>query len=867
MVVYQDAAKDESDNRAQSRVRRKQKKQGQKVKRTAPLAKGNKGPCQPPGTTAAETACKPEQHTGTLSRLAAYRYVLLSLLVLTIAGGLISHEFLLFRAVPMYKDIGSDTLTIKYPTWEQRAREKRPAWTFSYGMGKAEGAGILIPRQPLQLLKLFGQKFLYALGWIHLLEFVLGGAAFTWFLRLVGASRIAALCGGLFFACSGFSIVGAGWFQNWRAAQLAFLLLGFERFYLQRKWGMLVLAFVPLNPVYLFFYSLFLGFYATARFLWDHGPDWKRWGLMAVRIAAVGTLAVVLGMGQLWSGLNSMLNSPRGKGGFSHQERLQKTSAWTPVKKIERTNTVLSFFGNDLLGTGSAFRGHQNYFEAPLYYCGLLPLLLLPLALARARGRRLAALLLLLGVVALPVIFPYFRRAAWAFTGDYYRDFCYFAVVTVLVFAIPVLNNLDGLAKRREKIVLGAAFLALSGVLFFGFPQDQERILRSAQNLAFVFLLGHTVLLFLAGQQTFRRWALPGILLLVVVEVVAISYPSRNLRYMPEKGVPPADWKKSAIMSVEELKSRTGFNDYTHEALAFLGEQDQGFYRLNKDYNSGPAIHASLNDALAQGYYGTCAYSSFNQLNYIRFLLAIGVVREGNETDSRWAMGLVNVPLLHSFGSVKYHLSKRPALPAQLAHFYERIGRTEDVTIYRHKHPLPLGFCYDQVLSEAAYMALPLAQRQAVLYRTAVVRDDDVAEFATLATHDASDAAPYTLTNFQQDVALRGADAFEISKHGNTRIEGQIGLDKPRLLFFSIPFDAGWKVDVNGSQRSLHQVNVGFSGLLLEPGEHQIVLRYESSKHGPGKWVSRLGLLLFLGLFWYDRRKDAPGKIGELLAI
>ena len=62
------------------------------------------------------------------------------------------------------------------------------------------------------------------------------------------------------------------------------------------------------------------------------------------------------------------------------------------------------------------------------------------------------------------------------------------------------------------------------------------------------------------------------------------------------------------------------------------------------------------------------------------------------------------------------------------------------------------------------------------------------------------------------------------------------------MMVFSLPWKAGWKVLVDGQPGRLQRVNVGYTGIYLEPGAHDIELIYEA----PGvRWGWKLSIL-----FW-----------------
>ena len=106
------------------------------------------------------------------------------------------------------------------------------------------------------------------------------------------------------------------------------------------------------------------------------------------------------------------------------------------------------------------------------------------------------------------------------------------------------------------------------------------------------------------------------------------------------------------VVTAAEFEAKTGYNDYSNDAVAWIKQKNPGFYRIEKTYSSGPAMHRSINDAKVQGYFGTTSYHSFNQLNYIRFLDALEVIDGKNEGATRWASGIVKNPLLLSLPEV-----------------------------------------------------------------------------------------------------------------------------------------------------------------------------------------------------------------------
>ena len=96
-------------------------------------------------------------------------------------------------------------------------------------------------------------------------------------------------------------------------------------------------------------------------------------------------------------------------------------------------------------------------------------------------------------------------------------------------------------------------------------------------------------------------------------------------------------------------------------------------------------------------------------------------------------------------------------------------------------------------------------------------------------------------------------ESLSIAQQRQNLIRGTIKLSKAKLLFFSIPYDSGWKARVDGKRQSLEIVNIGFMGLMLDKGEHAIELEYEQPLLVPGAIVSAAGIALYIFLVWRKR--------------
>jgi len=97
-----------------------------------------------------------------------------------------------------------------------------------------------------------------------------------------------------------------------------------------------------------------------------------------------------------------------------------------------------------------------------------------------------------------------------------------------------------------------------------------------------------------------------------------------------------------------------------------------------------------------------------------------------------------------------------------------------------------------------------------------------------------------------QAVENRKQESFLVSTFSQNRITGTIDASSDKLLFFSIPYNRGWSIKIDGEQRKPEIVNIGFLGTPITEGEHYIELTYRTPGLLPGGILSALGVLIYL---------------------
>ena len=84
-------------------------------------------------------------------------------------------------------------------------------------------------------------------------------------------------------------------------------------------------------------------------------------------------------------------------------------------------------------------------------------------------------------------------------------------------------------------------------------------------------------------------------------------------------------------------------------------------------------------------------------------------------------------------------------------------------------------------------------------------------------------------------------------------MHGKQLVQEEKMLFFSIPYDKGWNVYVDGVKSKTTSICSGaLTGVLVEAGTHEITFKYTPKGLVPGIVITIICLLIFLGIIYKD---------------
>lgn len=95
---------------------------------------------------------------------------------------------------------------------------------------------------------------------------------------------------------------------------------------------------------------------------------------------------------------------------------------------------------------------------------------------------------------------------------------------------------------------------------------------------------------------------------------------------------------------------------------------------------------------------------------------------------------------------------------------------------------------------------------------------------------------------------------FEISSFSSTRIEGNVNVTEAGYMIFSVVYDPGWNIIVDGKRMEPQLFDGMFLSLPMTEGTHEIELSYCPQGFVTGSIISLLSLGIFVGYYIFKKR-------------
>ncbi|WP_255911097.1 YfhO family protein [Ruminococcus sp. zg-924] len=182
---------------------------------------------------------------------------------------------------------------------------------------------------------------------------------------------------------------------------------------------------------------------------------------------------------------------------------------------------------------------------------------------------------------------------------------------------------------------------------------------------------------------------------------------------------------------------------------------------------------------------------------------------------------------------------------------YEYYGRMNGYSVYENKYYIPMGFTFDEYISETNFDKIAQSKRHLALLKAMVLSDEQIVKYSDIIGKALTDGESfrYTGAEYFGDCKERQSltcTSFEYTNSGFNATADLTAEKSDKLMFFSVPFEKGWSATVNGESVDVEKVSVGFMAVRVKAGQvNEIEFTYKTPGLQLGLIISGAAVLAF----------------------
>ena len=201
---------------------------------------------------------------------------------------------------------------------------------------------------------------------------------------------------------------------------------------------------------------------------------------------------------------------------------------------------------------------------------------------------------------------------------------------------------------------------------------------------------------------------------------------------------------------------------------------------------------------------------------------------------------------LRTLTSCKYLFIESNYEDREVCYGFERIDAQNGFDIYENQYYVPMGWVYDNYCTQDYYFETSDVYRARLMLQAIVLSDEQIEKYGKNMQellHDTSYLSQFNMQDDTDRLRAKCADTFVETTKG---FKSTITMDKANLVFYSVPYDDGWKAYVNGKEVDVERVNSGFVAVWAEEGANEIEFVYETPGLLAGIVISLAALLVLV---------------------
>ena len=715
------------------------------------------------------------------------------------------------------------------------------SWATDLGSGVMNAYSFYLYGSPFFWLSmLLPQSWLpYMMVPLLVLKFgVAGGGAYLYLRRYVKNANYAVL-GACLYALSGFAVYNV-FFNHFVdvVALFPYLLWALDEAIYEDRHGLFAFwVAVNLLNNYFFFVGqvIFLCIYFVCKLT---AKDFRLTGRKFGHLLWESVLGVAMGCLLLFPAVLSLLQNPR---------TIDLSSGWgfLTYAKVQQYLAILLSW---ILPPDSPYLT-SVWSEGVIKWTSMtayLPLCSLAGAMAYWRSRKADSKKRIVAVCAVCALVPMLNSAFYALNSSYYARWYY---MPTLILAAMTVNALEDPDIDLDAPARGIGWIMLATLVFAVVPVRDDTtetwsfgVLKNPEQ--FFVVLGFGLLGLMLYRVLCSKWRQDSRFAQRMTAAVLVFACAFTMVHI-------------GIGKFGQWHTDSDLVEQDTNALLLKNDLPEGDYRIDT-YKIHDNIGMWLDKSCLQ-YFGSTAAPSI--LSFYPGLGGKRDVRSEPEIANYALRGLLSVEYLITTPE------KRESFEDEADAGWTYLADVDGYTLYHNDNYVPMGFTYDYYVTEATYEASIKTLRSNLLMRALVLTDEDVAQYGKYLT-ELPDAMLDDLhyDSYTQDCADRRAHSCSVFQMNNAGFHAEITLDKPNLVFFSVPYDDGFTAYVNGEKTDILQVDEGLMAVLCPAGASSIDFVYQAAGLSASRVVTAVAIpvwVVYVACFVRRKRRSTGAPAEE----
>ncbi len=654
------------------------------------------------------------------------------------------------------------------------------------------------------------------------------------FIRRFVRNKEAALIGSLLYAYSGFQIFNI-FFNHFQDVTAFFplMLIAMEENINKNRKGVFALTVALMGIINYFFFTgqvVFLILYFLMRLPSpDFKTSWKKFGGLCLE-AVLGTM--IAGFILLPSALSIL-------GNYRISEHLYGQNMILYNDKTRIPRIIQTFFmPSDSPARPNLFNSDGAKWASIGGYMPLFSMIGV-ITFMKTRKKHWATRLIIICIIC--AFIPVLNSAFYTFNGSYYARWFYMPILILAMMTAQTLDEEDADPSTGIKIcgIMLAAYGIISvlpkkvddELVFFELPRDFE-------YFAITLAIAAISLAVAAVLFSRKRRSLPYMntaLCLTVAASIVCTF-------------------SSVIYGATDSKTAKRYIDASFKGTDGVYENvsEDNFFRvdISEDYDNFP---------MSWGLPSMRAFQSVVSSSIMEFYDSIGIQRDvasRPELEHYTLRGLLSVKYYYNAIEEDNENDIEKELPG-----FKYISENKYFEIYENEYYIPMGFGYDTYIKKEEADEKGDSMRERLLMKALVLTDEQIEKYSDI-LEPVSDrnSSGLTIADFETFCKEKQENCSSSFTYDSYGFESKINLDKPELVFFSVPYSEGWTAEVNGKAVDVEKVSYGFMAVRAEAGDNVITFTYETPGLKTGFIITIIGALGLIALVAICRikRKKSP---------